>query len=607
MALAGFGEALRPYRRALVTAGALAVARTVVELALPWPLSFTVDHALEGRPLPGVLAALALSPVGVVVGAACVAVVLAAAVGLLDYGGVVLAEQQAERFGARVRRALVGHALRLSLRWHDRMSSGELVSRLGTDVGRVLDAVVALATRLVPDGVLVVGVLIVLVTIDPVLGLVGVLAVPVLGALAVGQRRRVRGAESAARTEAGRLAATSSDLLRNVRAVQAFGRHRRAMAVFADRNDAVLRRRLHAVEVEARWAPRADVVLAIGASVVLVLGARGVLSGQLSTGTLLVVLAYLADLYRPVRSLARLSSTLAKAAAAAARLREVLECREEVPERPRPTPVAPLRHAVRFHRVSFGYDPSRPVLSGLDLVVRRGETVCVTGPSGAGKSTLLYLLLRLYDVDRGRISYDDVDVRRLSLPALRRQIAYVPQDPWLFDGTIAQNIAFGSPEATRAAVLTAAASARVREFARWLPSGIDTPIGEAGSRLSGGQRRRVALARAIIDRPPMLLLDEPTASLDAESATAVIRAITAAARDRTVLIVTHDDALTRMADRHLVLDRHGGIATQRMATAAAVLNVATNDRKEVNDAHPSSTQRGNTCPVPSRTAPLAQP
>jgi ATP-binding cassette subfamily B protein len=187
--------------------------------------------------------------------------------------------------------------------------------------------------------------------------------------------------------------------------------------------------------------------------------------------------------------------------------------------------------------------------------VRNGETVCLFGPSGAGKSTALHLLLRLYDVDAGRVLINGIDVRAFDRYRLRGRIAFVPQDPWLLDATIAENIAFGSKSATRAEVLAAGAAALVDEFALELPRGYDTPVGEAGVLLSGGQRRRVALARAAVSKAPIVLLDEPTIGLDPASATTLVRAIRAATATRTVLLVTHDRDLAAIADRTVPLER----------------------------------------------------
>jgi ATP-binding cassette subfamily B protein len=226
-----------------------------------------------------------------------------------------------------------------------------------------------------------------------------------------------------------------------------------------------------------------------------------------------------------------------------------------------------LPRELRFANVGFGYDSARPVLDGFDLTVRAGQTVCLYGPSGAGKSTILHLLLRLYDVDEGAVLIDGIDLRDISQQSLRRRIAFVPQDPWLFDASIADNIAYGSPTATRHGVLAAGRSALVDEFALRLPDGYESPVGEGAARLSGGQRRRVALARAAVSDAPLVLMDEPTASLDHAAAAKVIDAIRTSTAGRTVLVVTHDRDLAEIADRVVELDA----GTARLREAAPLL------------------------------------
>jgi ABC-type multidrug transport system fused ATPase/permease subunit len=542
------GPALRAEAPALAAGAGLNVLQVGLALARPWPLAFAVDEVIGApQPRPVLLVLAAAATVG-----------LSAAAGLLDMAGVMSVERAAERIGARLRARLFDHAVSRSLRWHDRLPSGELLSRLTTDVGRMLDAIVALAETLVPDVVMLVAVVVILVVFDPGLALVGLAVLPPLALLAIRQRRRVRVAQQDARAESGRLAATTTDLMRNVRAVQAFGRADRAARVFGLRNTALLGSQLRAVDTSARWTPLADVVLAVGAGLVLLVGGREVLAGRMSTGALLVVVAYLRDLYSPVRALTRLSSTLAKSAASAARVAEVLDSDDTIAERPGAGPAPMLRHEVRLHRVGFGYDRDRPVLRDFSLRIGAGETVALIGPSGAGKSTVLHLLLRLYDAEVGGVLIDNMDVRDCRLQSLRERIAFVPQDPWLLDGTLAENIAFGSATATRADVLAAGQAALVDEFAWRLPNGYDTPLGEGGVRLSGGQRRRVALARAAVSHAPLVLLDEPTASLDPAAAASIMQAIRSATAERTVLLVTHDLDLAAIADRVVTLEPVGG-------------------------------------------------
>ncbi|HEX3591136.1 MAG TPA: ABC transporter ATP-binding protein [Pseudonocardiaceae bacterium] len=556
LALRVAAPAARPHVPALGAAAVLALVRAGVTLAEPWPLAMAVDHAINHRPLTGALAFLnGISPFALLVAAGVALVLLNAVIGVLDMAGTLLGERAAERIGATLRQAVFDRSMSLSLRWHDRMRSGELVSRLTSDVGRILDGVIAVTTTVLPDTVMVATVLVVLTTFDPELALIGLAVVPALAVLAVRQRNRVRYVQSEARHESGQLAAITTDLFRNVRAVQAFGRIGRARAIFGARNRRVLEADLETLGVEARWSPMADLVLSCGAGLVLIVGGAHVLTGGLTVGSLLVVLAYLDDLYAPVRGLAKLAGALAKAGASATRIHEVFTATEAIVDAPDARQAPLVIRDVQFEHVEFCYEPGVPVLRDFNLTVNAGETVCLFGPSGAGKSTVLQLLLRLYDIDAGRILVDGMDIRDLDRYSLRKRMAFVPQDPWLLDASIAENIAFGSRRATRAEVLDAGAAALVDEFVTDFPQGYDTPVGEAGVRLSGGQRRRVALARAAVSEAPIMLLDEPTAGLDQESAEQVVQAIRGSTAARTVLLITHDRDLAAIADRTVLLDR----------------------------------------------------
>ena len=541
---------VRPEARRLTLAAVCSCLEVACQLLAPWPLALAVDHALGGLPLEGPAEVLSgLGTTGLLIVAGAATVLITAASGLLDLSADVNATKAAERMGLAIRRDVFRRALALSLRWHDRMRTGELVSRLTVDTERLLGAIVATITMVLPDLLLLVGALVLLFAVDPTLAWLGLVVLPVLAWLTAGMRQRLRRVNLEAREASGALSGLVTDLLRNVRAVQAFGQHDRAVHMFDRPNARIVDAEVRAVTVESRWALVPEVVLAVGTGIVLVAGGMQVVDGALTTGQLLVVLAYLGNLQNPVQSMVTLSGIRAKAAASAQRIREVLDCTEAVPTPSSPRPVPPVREGIRLESVSFSYTPRRPVLDGFDLTLSAGETVCLFGPSGAGKSTVLSLLLRLYDPDGGRVLLDGIDVREFAPVDLRRRLAFVPQDPWLLDATIAENIALGKENATRAEVLAAGRAAWVDEFALSLPEGYDTPLGESGLLLSGGQRRRVALARAVISTAPVVQLDEPTTSLDAEAAAQVVGAILSATRDRTVLLVTHDPALAAVADR----------------------------------------------------------
>jgi ABC-type multidrug transport system fused ATPase/permease subunit len=597
-ALAVAAPYIRPERRRLALSVGMATLEIGCRLLEPWPLALAVDHALGDEPFRGPTQVLeGLGSTGLLVAAGVATVVLTAVDSLLEAGSRAIAQRSAERVGGAMRVAVFSHVLGLSLRWHDRVRTGEVLSRLASDVGRVQDSLTMVVTSFVPNAVLLLGALTILVVIEPVLALLGLAVLPVLAWLTAGQRRRVRAAELTARDATGQLSGTTTDLLRNVRAVQAFGRLDRAVSMYASPNSRAVSTRMDAVMTSARWTPVPDVVLSIGTGIVLVAGGLQVRSGRLTIGELLVVLMYLGDMQSPVRSLVRLTSVRAKAMASAMRLGEVLDCTEAVQDPPAPRPVPAVREGLRLESVRFAYSPDRPVLTDFDLAVAAGETVCLFGPSGAGKSTVLHLLLRLYDVDAGRVLVDGVDVREFAAVELRQQLAFVPQDPWLLDGTVAENIAFGSATATRAQVLAGGRAAWVDEFALTLPEGYDTPLGESGVRLSGGQRRRIALARAVVSDAPVVLLDEPTTSLDAEAARQVVGAIRSATRDRTVLLVTHDPVLAAIADRTVHVTprwRSGPAVAPPAATPPTSQPVALRDRTDPGSSDPDGASTRST-------------
>ena len=546
---------LRPYRSTLSLASGLTLVETLLDLARPWPLKVAVDNAIGGRPLGGPLAFLdQLGPAGLAAVAALGGIALVGVGALVGYLITYLTSATAERVGADLREALFGRLLRLGLPFHDRHRSGDLVTRLTGDVARVEDSMVAWFTVLVPEVLTLVGMVVVVLAVDLTLGLAALAVAPPLALVVALRRRRIRAAQRTSRDADAALAGEATEVLRNVRVVQAFTREPEAGARFSGRSRGAVRAALDAMDLEARWSPVADLLLAAGGGLVLWLGVTAVAGGRMTLGTLLVVLAYLSSLYGPIRALARLARTLARGAASRERILEVLDSGEVVPEAPDPVPAAPPRRGLALRGVWFAYAEGAPVLRHLDLEVAAGERVCVVGPTGAGKSTLLSLLLRFYDPEAGAVELDGVDLRRLELASLRRQIALVPQDPWMLHGTIADNVSFGHPAATVEELEAAAATARLTDVITHLPDGWSTQVGEGGVRLSGGQRRRVALARAILRDASVLLLDEPTSGLDAASERAVLDALDRAAEGRTVVAVSHRLGLAARADRVVVLD-----------------------------------------------------
>jgi len=342
-----------------------------------------------------------------------------------------------------------------------------------------------------------------------------------------------------------------TEVLRNVRLVQAFARESHVERAFRHSSQEVVRSGLAVADLNARHQAAAAILVAISATLVLWIGAGTVLAGQMTIGLLLVLLLYVMGLYAAVGALSWSTSVLGEGLASWERVAEKLagdeKGLEEAPVLPSP------RDGIVFRGVSFGYLPELPVLRGLDLQIPAAGSLCVVGPTGAGKSTLLSLLLRMHDPDEGVIEIDGFDLRSFDLHSVRERIALVPQDPGFFEGSLLENIALGRPGASLAELKEAAHLAQVDEFADRLPDGYHSQIGEEGARLSTGQRRCVALARALVRRTPILLLDDPTIGLDLESESRVMAGIRRAPGVRTVVMVTHSLTLAAQADRTLTL------------------------------------------------------
>jgi ABC-type multidrug transport system fused ATPase/permease subunit len=552
------------YRWPLALAALLTVVETAVDLARPWPLLLAIDHAIGRQPLDQPWAswlAPVSSPTGLAATAALAVLFLALAVAVVRYLDVYLADACAERVGADIRDSLHAHLLRLSLRFHHRQRTGDLASRLTDDVSRVQAGVVAWFSSVAPEVLTLAGMAVVLVLIDRVLALAALSVIPPLALVAALRRKRLRAAQLTYREREGDLAAGVTETMRNVSLVQAFGLERETQERFRDSNRATAAAGLRVVDLNAQYQPTANVILAAGSALVLWVGVTRVLDGSITVGMLVVVVTYVASIYGPIRSLAQLSGVLGKAAASRERLSEILSSDQLLPVLAGAPAMPWPTSEIAVRSVSFAYAGRRPALVDIHLRIPAGGTFCVVGPTGAGKSTLLSLLVRLYDPDEGAIAVDGRDLRTFDLLSVRRRMALVPQDPAIFDGTLRANIVIGRPDAPDSAVARAASLAQLDAFAASLPAGYDTPVGEGGLLLSGGQRRCLAIARALVREAPVLLLDEPTSGLDVESEVQVMNAIRVAGESATVVVVTHRLALAALADQVAVL-RGGRIAEQ---------------------------------------------
>jgi ATP-binding cassette, subfamily B, bacterial len=541
-----------PYRRALGLGAGLAVLSVGIGLAEPWPLRWIVDDVLapagDGSRPPHAPTLLAVA-VG-----ALVLLVLTGAV--VDYFASRLLAASGLHIANSLRVAVLDRLQRLSLRYHGRSRVGDLVARVTSDVAYTQDMFVEALATLLPSALLVVGMFVVMVLVDPVFTLLALLATPPLVLATHRSRVRLRQASRAVRRADGVLASSATESLSSIQLIQAFTLEDDRAGRFRELSEVSLDAGLQAVRLEARFGPLVDVCGAVSTAVVLWFGAQRVLDGQLSLGVLLVFLTYVGSLYKPIKSLSKLAQTISKGAAAAERLGEVLDAPIDIVDRPGARSVV-VRGAIELAGVSFSYG-REPVLDRVALRVEPGETVALVGPSGAGKTTIAALIPRLLDVDDGAVLVDGVDVRDRELHHLRSQIAMVAQDTVLLEGTLRENIVCGRPGVSDRDVARAARLALVDEFAARLSDGLDTRLGERGADLSGGQRQRISIARAILRDAPIVILDEPTSALDAASEELLLAALDNLPHGRTRLVIAHRLSTIRDADRIVVLE-HGRV------------------------------------------------
>lgn len=554
LSLAAVMRRFAPYlrRRWMMLVGAVTalVLSTVMRLAEPWPLKFIIDAIVPVEAGKNGVAA-EIEPVLLLAfcaGGLLLAVLLRAGFQYLATIGFALV---GNRVLTSVRGDLFRHLQSLSVGFHARSRAGDLTLRLVGDVGMLKDTLVTAAMPLAANVLIFVGMVGVMLWLDWQLALVAIAPLPILWLLSRYLTPRIQTVSRTQRKRQGALAATSAETLAGISAVQALGLEERMATAFSGANEKDMKAGIKGAKLSARLERAVDVLAGLGLVGVLWFGTLQVLAGRITPGDLLIFVSYLKHTFRPVRSYAKYAARLAKALAAAERVIELLDEDDAVRDRAGAKALVPGYPArLSFVGVSFAHKGGTPVFDGLDLSLRPGERVAAIGPSGAGKSTLAALALRLHDPERGAVRIDGTDIRDMTLASLRACVAFVPQEPLIVSGTIAENLGLGLDTPPSAEAMTEAlAHAALTDFLTTLPAGLDTRLAERGASLSGGQRQRLSLARAFLRRTPLLILDEPTSALDGESAAAVIDAIDAISEGRTTLLVTHDLRLAAQADR----------------------------------------------------------
>ena len=541
----------------LIPAQAAGFGVLILGLLEPWPFKLIFDHVFLDNEMSGPLAGLEqtrldspLTLLNIFIGAIVAIAILR---GVFYYFQSLLTSRAGQQIVNNVRLDLYRHLQHLSFKFHDRRQTGDLISRLTTDIRILRDLFVSLPIILCNELGLMIGMIIVMAFMDVQLTLIALISIPLLMLFVKKYRRPMKAAIRKQREREGHLASMASEALGAIKVVQGFHQEKSEVQKFSTGNKQSLRSGLKAARMEAklRWA--SEISVAIVAATIMAIAARRVLSDVLTPGDLLVFVAYLRAFNRPLRRISKINERLARGTASAERVTDLLEVESDVQDKPEAKTARIRKGHVRYENVRFGYQDGGEVLHEINLELNPGERVAVVGATGSGKSTLASLMPRFYDVTSGNITIDGTDVRDVTLNSLRRHIAIVFQEPILFATTIAENIAYGNPEATPEQIREAAREAGIASLVEALPDGYDTVLGERGGTLSGGQRQCIAIARAFIKDAPILVLDEPTTGLDKVNARLVMDALGHLMKGKTVLHISHHLEHVRDVDRVVVM------------------------------------------------------
>jgi ATP-binding cassette subfamily B protein len=551
---------LKPYWPAFVFALGQLLFISALELLKPWPLKIIIDNVLSDSPLPW----------GFGLSSSSQSLLLLACTGLvvvyLLLGGLrLLNDYTTIRIGQSMvndlRRDLYSHIQRLSLSFYHRQQIGDLMYRITADTLGIQTLTMNGLFAILSASVLLTGMLIVMLWIDWTLTLLAMAVCPALFCAIALLNKKISSAATEARQKGSTVYSVVQRTLSGMRVIQAFTKEEDEGRRFLQASTESLAAELRLYNLQNFYYAVVNLTIAAGTATILWLGARRVLTGDLSIGEIVVFTSYLASLYGPLNSIFQTYGLVQSAKVGVRRAFEILESEESLPEGSRVYLPVGARGQISFEDVSFGYDASRPVLKKINLRVAAGKKIAIVGPTGAGKSTLVSLLPRFYDPQSGRVKIDGVDIREFQLKSLRRKIAMILQPPVVFPLTIRENIAYGRPDASIEEIVAAAQVAQVHDFIQQLPDKYDTVVSEQGSTLSEGQKLRLTIARGILLNAPILILDEPTSSVDSETEALIMEGLDELMTGRTTFIIAHRLSTVRQADLILVV-RDGQIVEQ---------------------------------------------
>lgn len=551
---------VRQHRAAALGALLISVLLATVDIPIPFFLKKVIDATLT-RSAPATLLGVAMSSERLLLAILGCLVLLALGKGLLVFAQRSVSESLGQRVVFALRLDLYRHLQTLSMRFFRGARTGKLMLRLMGDINAVLDMITDGFLRALMDVITLITVALVIFILNWKLALLTTAFLPLylLAFLRLSPQLRAKG--RLARRERSELSGSLQEKIAGAAIVKAFGQEQAEGARLHDQTSRLRDRLIEKAQLGGKLSAVAHVTVALGGALVLCVGGYEVLSGALTKGGLMAFYALGAMMFPPLRRLAKTNETYQASRVSLDRIIDFLETTAPLREDASGPPLTITRAEIAFEQVSFAYLPGRPVLEKIDLRVHGGETVAIVGANGAGKTTLVSMLLRFLTPSTGRITIDGQDIQTVQLGSLRRQVGVVTQEAVLFSGSIAENIRYGRPEASDEELIAAAKTANALGFIDELPDGMLTDVGERGQRLSGGQLQRIALARAVVSNPPILILDEATSAVDAESEAAIQEALGRVMQGRTTFVIAHRVSTVRRADRIVVME-HGRIVEQ---------------------------------------------
>ena len=516
------------------------VMRTVANMAMPYIIGITTERYIKAKDLHG-LNYIVLVYIG-----------FALLMWVGQYVESLFLAYSGQGIIYRMRTQMVDHLLELSMSFFDHNKTGKVMSRVQNDVDQLQTLLTQDVVNIAADAVTLIGIMIVMLTMDAKLALITLSVVPVLVLALFFWRRRARIAFVRARQAIALVNDNLQETISGVRVVQGMSREKVNSEQFDAVNKTNLDANVGAVKLQAFMMPVVQILTDTGFCLVLLFGGFQALAGQTNVGVLIAFLLYIQRFFAPVQDLTSMYTDLQRAMASGSRIFELIDVEAEVKDSPDAIDLPPVKGEVKFQNVSFGYEASAEVLHDVSFTINPGETVAIVGRTGAGKSSVANLITRFYEEQKGEVLIDGHNVNSVTQKSLRQQVSIVPQDAFLFSGTVEENIRFGRLEATREEVIQAAKTAGVHEALMDLSQGYDTPVGERGTSLSGGQRQFVCLARTILACPAILILDEATSSVDTNSERIIQASLHRVSQGRTCILIAHRLSTVVEADRILV-------------------------------------------------------